>query len=63
VTVDKVVHLNLIGLNGNAFALLGAFQKQAHKECWSKEEIDSVINEATSSDYNHLLVTLMNHCE
>jgi len=60
---DKKINLNLVGLNGNAFSLMGAFQSQAHKEGWKQEDIDEVLTEAKSSDYNHLLVTLMNHCE
>jgi len=60
---DKKVNLELVGLDGNAFSLLGAFKKQARKEGWSEEEIMGVINEAMSGDYNHLLQTLMAHTE
>jgi ABC-type uncharacterized transport system permease subunit len=60
--VDKTVNLTLVGLDGNAFALMGAFQQQAKLEGWTKEEIDLVLNEARSGDYNHLLVTLMEYC-
>jgi len=58
----KKVTLNLLGVNGNAFAILGTFRKQARKEGWSKEEIDQVIDEATSSNYDHLLRTIMSRC-
>jgi hypothetical protein len=61
--MKKTVTLDLIGLDGNAFSLMGAFQKQARREGWSKEEIDSVITECTSGDYDHLLATLLDHCE
>ena len=57
----KKVNMRLEGLDGNAFSLLGAFQRQAKREGWTKEEIDEVINEATSDDYNHLLCTLIDH--
>ena len=60
--VNKKVHLRLVGLDGNAFYLLGAFQRQARKEGWTKEEIESVIKEATSGDYDHLLTVLSEHC-
>ncbi len=60
---DKKVKLNLVGLDGNAFSLLGAFQAQARKEGWTKEEIAEVREEAMSGDYNHLLVTIMNHTD
>jgi hypothetical protein len=59
----KKIKLELVGLDGNAFSLMGAFKKQARKEKWSNEEIDQVLNECMSSDYDHLLVTLMKHCE
>ena len=60
---EKTVSLNLVGVDGNAFSIMGAFKKQAKREGWTKEEIDSVINEATSGDYNHLVATISNHCE
>jgi hypothetical protein len=61
--VDKKVKLTLVGLDGNAHALLGAFRAQARKEGWTKEERDEVIKEAISSNYDHLLQTLIAHCE
>lgn len=57
----KKVRLNLVGLDGNAFALMGAFQRAAKKQGWSREEIAAVINEMKAGDYDHLLSTLMNH--
>ncbi len=59
--VDKQVSLQLVGLDGNAFALMGAWRTQARREKWTPEEIESVIKECTSGDYNHLLCTLMDH--
>lgn len=61
--VSKKVRLNLVGLDGNAFALMGAWQRQARKEGWSKEEIDEVLNDARSGDYNNLLCVLSAHCD
>ncbi len=61
--IDKSVNLDLVGHNGNAFAIMGVFQRQARKEGWTQEEIDMVLEEAKSGDYNHLLATIMNHCE
>jgi hypothetical protein len=58
---SRQVTLDLIGLDGNAFALMGAFQKQARKEGWSDWEIDEVLEECKSGDYDHLLMTLMRH--
>ena len=59
--INKKVNLKLVGLNGNAFVLMGAFQDQARKEKWSSEEIKCVLDECMSDDYNHLLVTLSNY--
>jgi hypothetical protein len=59
----KKVTLNLLGLNGNAFALMGAFQKQARREKWTPEEIKSVLDECQSGNYDHLLQTLLSHTE
>lgn len=62
-TVNKTVNLDLVGVNGNAFMIMGVFQRQAKQEGWSKQEIDLVIKEAKRGDYNHLLATIENHCE
>lgn len=59
----KTVTLELVGLDGNAFSILGAFQRQARKEGWTAAEIKEVIDEAKKDDYNHLLSTIMDHCE
>lgn len=58
----KTINLELEGLDGNAFSLMGAFSKQARKEGWTPEEIKTVLDEAQSGDYNNLVSTLMNHC-
>lgn len=60
---NKKIKLELVGLDGNAFALMGAFQQQARKEKWTQDEIHSVLNECQQGDYNHLLRTLMSVCE
>jgi len=62
-TTTKKVSLNLIGLDSNAFSIMGAFLKQAKKEGWTKDEIDEVMTEAQSGDYNKLLSTFMKVCE
>lgn len=59
----KKVKLNLVGLDGNAYSLLGMFSQAARRQGWSKEEIDAVLNRATSGDYNNLLRVLAGACE
>jgi len=61
--IDKTVNLDLVGVNGNVFMIMGVFQIQARKEGWIKNEIDAVLAEAKSGDYDHLLATIINHCE
>ena len=57
------VQLKLVGINGNAFALMGAFNGAARKQGWTKDEIKTVLNKAMSGDYDHLLTTLLDNCE
>jgi formylmethanofuran dehydrogenase subunit C len=59
----KTINLGLVGLDGNAFSLMGAFKRQASKEGWTKKEITTVLNECMKGDYNHLLVTLADRCK
>ena len=61
--IKKTVNLDLVGVNGNAYAIMGAFKKQARKEGWSQGDINQILTEAKSGDYNHLLATISNHCE
>lgn len=58
---EKKVRINLIGVNGNAFAIIGAWSKEARHQGWSKDEINKVVAEATSGDYTHLLATFLDH--
>lgn len=53
------VHVQLTGTDGNAFALLAKCTAAAKKNKVSSEERDEFFKEATSGDYNHLLVTAM----
>ena len=62
-TITKKVNLTLVGQDGNAFNLMGLFQRQARREGWTKEEIDCVLDECRTGDYDHLLQTLIGYCE
>jgi hypothetical protein len=61
VSVNKQVRMTLEGLDGNAFGLMGAFQRHARRQGWTKEEIKVVLDECTSGDYDHLLQTLLKY--
>ena len=56
-------NLKLIGSDGNAFMILGKAQRVARKAGWASEKIDSVLKEATSGDYDHVLQTMMKYFE
>ena len=55
------VKLKLVGLDGNAFFLMGAFQRAARKQGRTSEEIKAVMDDCTSGDYDHLLSVLFSH--
>ena len=61
--LNKRVCLNLVGLDGNAFSLMGAFSKEARRQGWKPDEIKTVIDECKRGDYDHLLFTLMQFTE
>lgn len=59
----RTVNLSLVGVNGNAFSIMGAFKRRARAEGWTDEEIKVVCDEAMDGDYDHLLATIARHCE
>lgn len=61
--MKKKVKLELVGLDGNAFSLMGAFQRAARKQGWNQEEIKTVLDDCQSGDYNHLVAVLASNCE
>lgn len=53
------VKVKLVGLDGNAFSILGKCMKAARKAGLSQKEIDKFKVEAMSGDYDDLLCTCM----
>lgn len=53
----------LIGVDGNAFVIMGTFQGDARRAGWSEKEIAVVLKEAKSSTYEHLLSTIAEQYE
>ncbi|HLS32611.1 MAG TPA: hypothetical protein VK039_03395 [Brevibacterium sp.] len=53
------ITVNLIGQDGNAFAILGRTTTALIRAGVDTDEIQEFSNEATSGDYNHLLRTVM----
>jgi hypothetical protein len=57
------IEVELVGQDGNAFAILGKVQKALRRAHVSEEEIKEYYDEATAGDYNHLLRTTMDWVE
>lgn len=51
----------LVGIDGNAFMIMGTFKNDAKKAGWPEDEIKKVLDDAMSGDYNHLLATIAQH--
>lgn len=54
---------NLVGVDGNAFAVLGFVSKAMRNEGCTQEEIKKYNDDAKSGDYNHLLCVSMDMVE
>lgn len=57
------MRMTLEGLDGNAFNLLGHFQRAARKQGWPQRDVEAVLAEARSGTYEHLLQTLLKYTE
>ena len=54
---DSTVSVDLSGPDGNAFVLLGMVANAITAAGGSRDDVDRFRNEATSSDYGHLVAT------
>lgn len=54
---------NLVGVDGNAFAVMGYVRDAMRKEGCSLEEKKAYTEDAMSGDYSHLLYVSMNMIE
>lgn len=61
IKITKKVDIDLDGIDGNAFMIIGAWSKQARREGWTPEEIKQVQDEATAGDYDDLLQVIMQY--
>lgn len=57
------IEVDLTERDGNAFAILGAVSKALRRAGVSEEERKEFKKEATSGDYDHLLLTAMRWVE
>lgn len=56
------IPVELIGIDSNAFSILGACTRAMRKAHLPQSEIDTFMQEATSGSYDDLLATCMNWC-
>jgi len=61
--MKKKVKLQLVGIDGNAFSIMGAWKKAARQQGWTPDEIAAVIRDAMSGDYDHLLSVIIDNTE
>lgn len=62
ITLPKV-KMQLVGLDGNAFSILGRFKTEAKRQGWDSDSIQSVLQNAMSGDYNNLLRVIVSVTE
>jgi hypothetical protein len=55
--------VNLIGEDGNAFAVMGSVKNALRRAGSDQEYIDKYLSEATSGDYHHLLAVSMEYVD
>jgi hypothetical protein len=60
---DDRPEVELLGHDGNAFAIIGACQRVARRAGWPEDRIARVRNEMMAGDYDHLIQTAMRYFE
>lgn len=64
-TIEDLIEKNgkaegtLIGVDGNAFAIMGYTERQLMRAGWPRDDIKEVMNTAMSGDYNNVIATCM----
>ena len=53
--MEEEVKYDLVGVDGNAYSVMGYVRKAMANEGFTRKEIDNYLNDAMSDDYNHLL--------
>ena len=53
------VKVQLVGEDGNAFAILGAVKRALRDAGIPADEVSAFVEEASSGDYDHLLQTVI----
>ena len=53
------IEVQLTGIDGNAFSIMGVVKKALKRNGVSQTEIDEYFEESTSGDYDHVITTAM----
>lgn len=61
--MEKKVVGSLLGVDGNAFSLLGHFNRLAKEQGLPRQDVDKVLSEAMSGNYDELIVCLDSNME
>jgi hypothetical protein len=60
-TAPSEIVIDLDGPDGNAFALMGYATRYAKQLCYEQEEIDKMLQDMQSGDYENLLQVFEKH--
>ena len=55
------IEIDLLGPDGNAFALIAYARRFAKQLDWSTDDINTLMDDMTSGDYTHLLDVFNEH--
>ncbi len=58
----KQIDFDLSNINGNSYAIMAAFRRQAMREGWGDDEVTEVFEDAQSGDYTHFMEVIDKHC-
>lgn len=60
---DSLGEVELLGTDGNAFAIIGTVRRVLRRAGASPEFQTAFVNEASSGDYDHVIQTAMTYIE
>ena len=58
---DRIPEIDLTGPDGNAYALMAHANDFAKQFSWDQDQIDAMINDMKSGDYDHLVEVFDKH--
>ena len=61
--MNSKIEFDLANCHRSASAILGEWRRAARNQGWSEDDIETVLTEAKSDDYDHLVQTIMGYSE